>query len=126
MFTNLDKGYFQLARSASKNSDYDIQVGCVVSLHGKPVSIGWNVVKTHPIYTANSHRCTIHAEIKAVISAQCDLQGAIAYVYRETANGIPALAKPCNLCYGVLSEAGIKKVFYSIDRPPYYSKELVI
>lgn len=125
MYTVLNKGYFQLARSASKNSSYDIQVGCVIVLHGKPVSVGWNVVKTHPIYTANSHRCTIHAEIKAVISAQCDLSSGIAYVYRERSNGNPALAKPCNLCYNVLAEAGIKKVFYTIDKRPYYSKENV-
>jgi pyrimidine deaminase RibD-like protein len=92
-------------------------------MHGKPVTVGWNVVKTHPRYTSKKHT-TIHAEVKAVISAQCSLDGGVAYVYRES-NGHPALAKPCDLCYTVLQESGVKKVFYSIDSYPYWEKERI-
>ena len=69
----LNKGFFQLARNASKNSNHKFKVGCVIAVHGKPVTIGWNVLKTHPTYTANSHRRSIHAEIKAITNSQCDL-----------------------------------------------------
>lgn len=121
----LSKGFFQLAQNVSQNSNHKIKIGCVIALHGKPVSVGWNVVKTHPIYTANSMRQSIHAEIKAAISAQCNLSGSIAYVYREYKNGQPALARPCLLCYNVLSEAGIKTIYYTINKYPYWEKEKV-
>ena len=65
------KGFFQLAKSVSKNSNHRVKIGCVIALHGKPVRVGWNVIKTHPRYTARSLRESIHAEIKAVIAAQC-------------------------------------------------------
>lgn len=121
----VDKGFFQLARNASKNSNHRVKIGCVIALHGKPVSIGWNVVKTHPIYTAGSFRQSIHAEIKAVITARCDLEGGIAYVYREYKNGMPAICKPCALCYDILSEAGIKTVYYTVKEYPHFRKEKI-
>lgn len=119
----LDKGFFQLARSASKNSKYRYQIGCVIALHGKPVSVGFNVIKTHPVYTANSDRITIHAEIEAVIHACCDLDGGTAWIYREYANGKPALARPCKLCRSVLFEAGVNTVYYTTKYEPYWRME---
>lgn len=116
----IDKGFFVLARNASKNSNYKIKIGCVIAIHGKPVSVGWNVVKTHPTYTGNSHRRSIHAEIRAVISARCDVTGGIAYVYRETRNGVPALCKPCDFCHDIMGEAGIRSVYYTTAKKPYY------
>ena len=118
----LNKGFFQLARNASLNSEHRVKIGCVIALHGKPVSVGWNVVKTHPVYTRNSLRESIHAEIKVVIAAQCDLRGGVAYVYREIKH-MPALARPCNFCASVLKEVGIKSVFYTIGNEPYWKKE---
>lgn len=124
LFTSLlNKGFLRLARNAAKQSTYRVKVGCVIALHGKPVAVGWNVVKTHPRYTANSHRLTIHAEVRAVINAGCDLDGGIAYIYRETANGNPALCRPCALCYNILQEAGIKTICYTTDSLPYWRKE---
>ena len=117
----LTKGFFQLAKSASKNSTYHIRVGCVIVLHGKPVSVGWNIEKSHPRYTTGKHK-TIHAEIKAILSAQCDLTNGVAYVYRETRDGMPALAKPCEVCEAVLQEVGIKTVFYTVGYEPHYKR----
>ena len=118
----LSKGFFQLAKSASMNSNHRYKVGCVIALHGKPVTVGFNVCKSHPQYTTCEHP-SIHAEVKAIINARCNLQGGIAYVYRETRNGQSALAKPCNLCYNILQEAGIKSVYYSTNQYPYWSVE---
>ena len=118
----LAKGFFQLAKSASMNSNHRYRVGCVIALHGKPVTVGFNVCKSHPQYTTCEHP-SIHAEVKAIINARCNLQGGIAYVYRETRNGKPALAKPCDLCYSILQEAGIKTVYYSTSEYPYWSVE---
>lgn len=120
----LEKGYFRLSRNASLNSNHRYKVGCVIVVHGRPVSVGWNVIKTHPAYTNEEHP-SIHAEVKAVINSRCDVTGGIAYVYRETKDGNPALSRPCDLCYEVLLEVGIKTVYYSSGEYPYWVKEKV-
>lgn len=121
----LEKGFFKLAKNVSKNSNHRCKMGCVIAQHGKPIAVGWNYYKTHPQHTANSFRQTIHAEIKALMSADTELQGAIAYVYRETYNGTPALARPCNYCYAQLRKAGIKTVYYTTEEHPYWKKEKI-
>jgi deoxycytidylate deaminase len=119
-----DKGFFRLARNVSLNSDHRYKVGCVIVVHSRPVSVGWNVIKTHPTYTSEKHP-SIHAEVKAVITSRCDITGGIAYVYRETRDGKPAIARPCDFCYSVLLEAGIKTVYYSSEKYPYWEKERI-
>lgn len=120
----LDKGFFRLARNASLNSNHRYKVGCVIVVHGRPVSVGWNVIKTHPTYTNEEHP-SIHAEVKAIINARCDVTGGVAYVYRETRDGLPAIARPCDMCYNVLVEAGIKNVYYTVVCFPYWAKERI-
>lgn len=116
------KGHFQLARSTSFHSTHRYRVGCALSLHGKPVAVGFNVSKSHPTYTSIKNP-TIHAEVKAIISARCDLTGATAWVYRETKAGKPAMARPCSNCMELLREVGIKKVVYTIPEEPFWKEE---
>ena len=107
----INVGFFRIARLASLKSSYRVKVGCVIALHGVPVSIGFNRVKSHP---RSAKRCkTLHAEMDAIISAQTSLDGGIAYVYRERADGSLGLSRPCLSCYKALSQAGIKKIYYS-------------
>ena len=69
---------------------------------------------------------SIHAEVRAIMNCQTDdLNGAVAYVYRETADGMPALARPCPWCWLELEKAGIKKIFYTISEYPYYAWERI-
>lgn len=118
----LTKGFFQLARAAAMQSDHRYKVGCVLVKNGKPVSVGFNITKTHPQFTDAEHP-SIHAEVKAILNARCDLRNATAYVYRETKRGNPALAKPCANCRAYLIEAGIKNVFFTISSEPYWQEE---
>ena len=108
----IDFGFFRLAKSASTHSNHRYQMGCAISVHGKAVSVGFNFCKTHPQHTT-AERPSIHAEVSAVIHAQCNISGGTAWVYRETRNGKLAMAKPCERCQMILQEAGIKKVFYT-------------
>lgn len=121
----LAKGFFHLARNAALRSKCKVQVGCVIALHGKPIVAECNVEKTHPTYTANSNRETIHAEIRALIAANYDVQGGLVYVYREYKNGKPALARPCNFCYTQLRKHGIKTIYYTDSQYPYWKKERI-
>lgn len=121
----LTKDFFQLARNAAQKSECKVKIGCVIALHGKPIVAECNVEKSHPAYTANSFRETIHAEIRALIASNCDISGGIAYVYREYKNGKPALARPCGFCYNQLRKAGIKAVYYTDNKSPYWKRERV-
>lgn len=120
----LNIGYFQLARTMSRHSDCKIKVGAVIA-NKKPISASFNTFKTHPKYSNpyETNVGSIHAEIRAVILSGQDLKGGSIYVYREYKTGKPAMSRPCRLCMEVLKEAGIKKVYYTIGKKPYFRLE---
>jgi hypothetical protein len=121
----LEIGYFKLAKNVSKYSDYKIKVGAVIARR-KPIGVASNKCKTHPIHANpdKSLRKNIHAEIRAVINCgNEDLKGAIVYVYRQTKDGKPALARPCNYCYNYLKERGVRTIYYTTNEEPYWRME---
>ena len=107
----LNVGFFRLARNVSLKSDYKIRMGCVIVMHGKPISVGFNSQKSHPQKVGDN--VCVHAEVMALISADTDVRGGTAYIYRERKDKTLGLARPCNNCYRRLLEAGIKKIVYS-------------
>lgn len=120
-------GYFRIAKAASKMSVYRIKVGACLS-NGKPVAVGWNKDKTHPLFSNPelSIRRTIHAEMDCISGLDFNhTKGRTIYVYREDANGSIANARPCDECMFRLREAGIKTVFYTTKEPPYYRSEKI-
>lgn len=117
--------YFTLARNVSKYSSHRVRVGAVI-VKKRPIGIGYNVSKTHPIHADpyTSVRSSIHAEIRAIMNCnEYDLRDSVAYVYRETKDGNPALARPCNYCYSMLQSIGVKRIYYSISEFPYWKME---
>jgi deoxycytidylate deaminase len=119
----LEKGFFRLARNVSERSEYEHQIGAVIAKK-RPISIGFNQIeKTHTKYNnadltmSNS----IHAEMSAIIHAKTDsYRDADIYIYRETSDGVPALAKPCENCMKNLYVMGIRRVYYTIYELPYW------
>jgi len=122
----INKGFFRLARNTSLYSNCRVRVGAVISKKS-PISVGFNVIRTHPLYSNPDTMATIsiHAEMRALLSAWFDASGCDIYVYRELDNGSPALARPCNICYNVLKDRGIKKIYYTTDSPPYWRMERI-
>lgn len=118
-------GYFKYAQQEAKKSSLRIKVGaCLVT--GKSIIKGHNKKKTHPIF-ANPQfhiKTSIHAELdclsKTVRPESCTI-----YVYRATADGNPALARPCEHCMKFLKDAGIQFVFYSVPDYPFWEKEII-
>ena len=107
--------FFDLARKISSKSDHHrYKIGCVIVRKNNIVGIGFNQLKTHP---KSPHKfSTIHAEFSALLGADpADLIGSEIYVYRQTRNGLPAIAKPCPSCTKMLQNIGIKKVYYTIN-----------
>lgn len=86
------------------------------------MSLACNVFKSHPEHKTHygPHVVSIHAEHRAVLLAQTDIQGATMYIARYGGNEI---AKPCKDCMAYLSEAGIEMVYYTIGA--HYGKEYV-
>ena len=101
---------FHYAKLARNLSQHKKPMGAAIFRHGKLISIGCNIQKTHPQFT---NLYSIHAEIKAIISAQTNLDGCDIYVYRQNKNGHLAMAKPCTTCQQMIIEAGIRRVFYT-------------
>ncbi len=123
-------GFFQLAHNLSKYSEMWPAVGAVI-VKKKPIGVGYNSLKTHkyfsvPFYNGSVPR-RIHAEVQAIITTRfvTSLKGATMYVYRETDDGKPALARPCEQCMWSLKEYGFKDVFYTINEYPYWRREKI-
>jgi deoxycytidylate deaminase len=101
-----------LKRLKGLSNHHTHQMSCVIANKNQVVSIGYNQCKTHP---RSGHKYKmVHAELAAVLDNKfADLKGCTAYIYRETRDGNPAMAKPCNSCLETLKHVGIKKIVYS-------------
>lgn len=105
--------FIKLLKKIKSYSDHPVhKMSCIIAHKNKIMSIGFNKYKTHP---KSKHPWGyIHAELDAILDNKfADLKGCTAYIYRETNNGEPALAKPCPSCLETLKIAGIKKICYS-------------
>lgn len=119
------------ARKESKKSKMREKVGAVVVV-GKTEVRGHNKDKTHTDF-ANPlihDRTSIHAELDCLIKITNNKYpnlfstNGIIYVYRETLDGTPAMARPCEHCLKFLKEkSDIHTLVYSIPESPYWMKE---
>lgn len=110
--------WFRLAKKCAMDSDHHkAKVGCVIVKKNRLIAYGTNSLKTHP-KVANPWR-TLHAEVRALLFSKLDLEGCIAYVYRELKDGTLGMAKPCAHCHDALKRAGIKKVYYTSQENGY-------
>lgn len=113
MYTR-DRRGLALARAESKKSNVWPAVGAVIIKGTHIIGRGYNQFKTHPKYN-DDPEYTIHAEADAINSLRTsDLRRARIYVYRETADGNPALAKPCLDCQEIIDEIGIERIVHSV------------
>lgn len=112
--------YFQQAKDwASLSNHHTYKLGCVLVKKNRIVGSGYNQIKTH---TKSIHKFNmLHAEISALIGIDAEkLKNSYAFVYRERKDGKPAMAKPCEACELALRQAGVKRVYYTIDIDPYW------
>ena len=121
-----DKKFMTVAEAVSETCDFvRIHIGAVIVKKNRIISVGCNLQKTHPIqakYDIHREYCDdhlkhrIHAEVSAIISAkdEDDLDGATMYIYRKNKYGKLDMCRPCNACYAMMKEVGIKRMVYSI------------
>ena len=84
------------------------------------VCAGVNSYKTHPLLRYKTQWPHLHAEQHALFKYGLDnCAGLDLYVCRILANNNMALSKPCNVCTGFIIEAGIRTVYYSVNKSRY-------
>lgn len=106
--------FLTMAKQLSKRSDHHThKVGCVIARGNKIIGSGFNLLKTHP-KSPHEHK-SVHAEFMAALNAGYNMKGATAYVFRELRDGTAAMARPCESCWRLLMDCGIKKVVYSFE-----------
>ncbi|MEG1725941.1 MAG: hypothetical protein RR313_11155 [Anaerovoracaceae bacterium] len=122
----IDK-YFNIAKNASRISDFPRQhLGAVIMQGGTTISVGYNTTKENPIqkhynkYRSDEvfQRNSLHAEMMAIVKLkgidECvDWRKRTLFVYRESKDGISALARPCPACRKALLDYGITSIYYT-------------
>lgn len=108
-----DVSSFDLAIKVAGNSECRYAHGAVIRRGKTILSVACNKLKTHPVQRRySSHVCSVHAEIRSIILAKGDVTGAVCYSARVKPGGVWAISKPCDTCWQLLIEAGIKEVVY--------------
>jgi deoxycytidylate deaminase len=105
--------FFELAKKLVKHSDHhQHNIGSVIVLKNKVVSVGYNILKTHR-HSPHPFKSS-HSEFRAIWGTDpVELRGAEIYVYRQKKNGELGLARPCESCYSLIKSVGIKKIHYT-------------
>lgn len=113
-----------IAKKLSYKSRFRYKMGCVIANGNEIMGLGVNnPYKTHP--RSNNRVNTIHAELSAILNSRKeDLTNCTAYVYRESKEGFPAIAKPCIFCQDLLKQMGIKEVYFT-DKEKGIKREIL-
>lgn len=125
----MNKNFLKMASDEATKSDLPTKVGAVLVM-GKTIVRGHNRKKTHPEFAnPQKHvRKSLHAELDCLIKARnrkfpnIVAGNGVMYIAREI-KGMPAMARPCEHCMAFLKKVGIKRVMYSIPKPPYLESE---
>lgn len=106
-----DKELYNLAYKIAGTSLCHYRMGAIITKGARVLSVGVNVLKTHPIIAEKyqEHCISIHAELQCLLRAQTDITNATMYVARN--GGL--VSKPCSACWEYMKTSGIKFVVYS-------------
>ncbi|WP_420706991.1 hypothetical protein [Streptomyces sp. NRRL F-2664] len=86
------------------------KMGAVLASGRRVLGAHYNVQRNSPVI--DFQNATFHAE-EAVLRRVRNPSGAIAYVARVNASGIPMLARPCPRCQKILADAGVAGAYYT-------------
>ena len=114
------KRYFELARRAAWQSDFETRHGAVLVSGGSVVNVSHNSSKWNA-FAARFHQKSFrlasrHAEISCILGiAREKTENSILFVVRINRVGKLMMSKPCAMCATCCAFVGIDKIFYSID-----------
>lgn len=114
--SNRDQSRLNQAARVAENSTCKKRHGAVVVRGGSVLSVGVNRYRSDRDYSFLSlDDISYHAEEAALRGLGEAARGATLYVARIAANGDHTMSKPCDSCYKLCKELGIKKIVYTID-----------
>jgi len=91
--------------------------GAVIVSRKAIIAARFNSYKTHPQLIKFTPYPFLHAEQAAILACGIGFlrrqKGLKLYIARTKKDHTLALAKPCSVCQAMISEAGIKEVYYS-------------
>lgn len=113
-----DEKFIALAGEWAMKSDLFSRHGCVLVVHGKPVSYGFNQLRNYSRDgMIQGYSC--HAEMDALRNAvkrkvfYKRLPRSTMYITRLNRNGHYFDSRPCILCYSQMLKFGIHRVVYT-------------
>lgn len=112
--------FLDKAIELSKTSTCTHKHAAVLVRGSKIVSAGINSLRNDPYFMeddAAKFHAAEHAEQSCLRMAKKmdNLSGAIMYIARTNRRGEPMNSKPCIRCITAIKEAGIRKIFYTIN-----------
>jgi len=119
--------FFIAAKAVAMNSPgvgqrNTFRLGAVIVEKNSILSVGNNSYKTHPLMASRTEWPFLHAEQLAIIRRGLDhCDGHDLYVVRILKNLNYAISFPCEVCRKLISDVGIRNVFY-INEDGQYSK----
>jgi len=91
----------------------NFRLGAVLVGKNSVISAGHNSYKTHPIMASRTEWPFLHAEQHAIIRNGLDnCDNLDLYVVRVLKNNEMAISYPCEVCRELISNIGIKNVYY--------------
>lgn len=119
------KAYFEAARAIARLSDYPrVKIGAVAVYKHHIISSGHNSRKTAPLQKkynifrfSDDFNHALHAEISClkplVGRKDINFSEISLYIYREYQNGELALSRPCPSCMKLITELGIRHIYFT-------------
>lgn len=105
---------FTAVQQAQKSNQHYRHGSVIFDKRGNIISKGYNIKKEVPELKRYGYRyCFLHAESHALLKADpSDLVGSSLLVLRVNPTKLSS-SKPCNACASMISETGIRWVYYS-------------
>lgn len=113
-----------LAIEEAHRSDHNFKHGAVVVKKGKIIQSGRNqYCSLQRIRHFQSNRIwSIHAEMNVLAGLPKKVtKGADIYIVRVRSDGQLSNSKPCKVCAALIQNAGIRRIFYSVDNNVFAS-----
>ena len=136
--TNRNYKYFNHAKHVADMSSFTrTPVGCVAVYKNKILSVGFNSHKTSPLQfkynqyrdfdidSAKDYVAATHAEtscLSQIRNLDIDWRKVELYVYRKCRSREHGMARPCPACKKMITDIGIKKIFYTGDDSYIYEE----
>jgi tRNA(Arg) A34 adenosine deaminase TadA len=93
------------------------RIGACLMRGDEVLEVRHNSYKTHPYLAKLTQYPHLHAESHCMLAHGIDrCHGTTMYVVRVLRDGSVANAKPCEVCYGIMLDLGVRLCYYTENR----------